>query len=124
MTYVNHIPKGDGWETNSDIGNVFSDFAWHAGKERFLSAPDRINWRTSFALPNRAGRLHVKIQTGVFREDEHPLLLFELTVRGIGTDTSAEAMWAWFDLTHEWIVRGFTDLTNPQMQKNIWRRKR
>jgi hypothetical protein len=124
MTYVNHIPQGDGWEAVRDIGKVFPDFTWQANEQRFLPIPDGINWRTSFLLPNRTGRLHVKIQNGPRRDDGRPLLLFELTARGIGNETSSEAMWSWFDLAHEWIVRGFTDLTNCEVQKNLWRRKR
>ena len=31
-------------------------------------------------------------------------------------------MWNWFDLAHEWIVRGFADLTTEKIQQNIWRR--
>jgi len=30
----------------------------------------------------------------------------------------------WFDLAHEWIVRGFTDLTEKEMQETIWKRER
>ena len=26
MTYIDHIPKGEGWETLSDIGDVFTNF--------------------------------------------------------------------------------------------------
>ena len=45
------------------------------------------------------------------------MLLFELTVRGIGNYTTLDEMWNWFALAHEWVVRGFTDLIDPQMQK-------
>jgi hypothetical protein len=51
-----------------------------------------------------------------------PLLVAELTVRGIGPDRSVEGMWSWFDLAREWIVRGFADVTGPDVQQNIWRR--
>jgi hypothetical protein len=29
-------------------------------------------------------------------------------------------MHLWFDLAREWIVRGFTDLTGTDIQKNEW----
>jgi uncharacterized protein (TIGR04255 family) len=123
MTYVNLIPQGEGWETTSDVHKVFPDFCWQGEKERFLPAPDGINWRTSFPLPNRAGRLHMHIQTARRRDDKRRLFRFEITARGIGTDTSSNAMQAWFDLAHEWIVRGFADSTGPQIQRDVWRRK-
>jgi hypothetical protein len=51
------------------------------------------------------------------------VLLLDLTVRGIGRDKSPGGMTDWFDLAREWIVRGFTDLTGEDVQKNIWRKK-
>jgi len=69
------------------------------------------------------GRLHVTIQNGMVRDTRQPLLILNLTVRGIGNDKSSEAMWPWFDLAREWIVRGFGDLTGEEVQKRIWKKK-
>lgn len=124
ITYVNHIPQGEGWTTNNDVGKVFPDFAWRPDQERFLRGIEGINWRTTFLLPQRAGRLHGTIRRGMRREDKYPLLLFELTARGIGDYKTPEVMWAWFDLAHEWMVRAFTDLTGDEVQKKVWKRIR
>ncbi|MFQ5822102.1 MAG: TIGR04255 family protein [Candidatus Heimdallarchaeota archaeon] len=123
MTYVNHIPKGEGWETINEIGTVFPDFAFRRQPERFLPLPEAINWRTSFVLPERVGRLHVTIRRTVEKESSHPILLLELTVRGIGSEKSFDEMWSWFDLAHEWIVYGFADLTGKEVQRTVWKRK-
>jgi len=123
MTYINHIPKGDGWVDMSNIGEVFPDFAFKVNKDRFLRGPEGINWRTSFTLPDQAGRMHVTIQYVKARDTGQPLLILNLTVRGIGNDKSSEGMWLWFDLAREWIVRGFADLTGEEVQKNIWKKK-
>ncbi len=123
MTYINHILQGDGWTNLNEIGNVFPDFALRVSKDRFLPEPEGINWRTSFALPNQLGRLHVTIQHGKVRETGQPLLILNLTVRGIGSDKSSDGMWPWFDLAREWIVRGFADLTGEEVQKHIWKKK-
>ena len=122
MTYVNHIYRGEGWTNNGDVGKLFADFAWRADRPRFLPEPEGINWRTTFVLPERAGRMHVSIQNGESREDNRPLYVFELTVRGIGADKELSGIRDWFDLAHEWIVRGFADLTGTQTQTEIWRR--
>jgi uncharacterized protein (TIGR04255 family) len=92
LTYINHIIQGEGWETISDVGKVFPHFSWQTSKNNFLPSPDSINWQTSFALPNRAGRLHTKVQNATRREDGRPVLLFELTARGIGDYTILDAM--------------------------------
>jgi uncharacterized protein (TIGR04255 family) len=122
MTYINHIPQGEGWTTLNEIGKVFPDFALRADQQRFLPEPEGINWRTSFALPEQAGRLHVKIQHGKHRETQQPILVLDLTVRGIGADRSVEGMKEWFDLAREWIVCGFADLTSEDVQRDVWRR--
>jgi len=94
MTYINHIPQGDGWTTLNEIGNVFPDFALRANENRFLSELEGINWRTSFVLPDESGRLHVTIRHATLRDSGLPVLLLDLTVRGIGSDKSPEGMWA------------------------------
>jgi len=121
MTYVNHIPSGVVWAHPGDVGNVFPDFRWRADTTRFLPEPEQINWRTSFLLPNDQGRLHVTIRNMRRSADETPVVLLDLTARGMPRDNSREMMWSWFDLAHEWIVRSFTDLTSDEVRTDIWR---
>ena len=124
LTYVNHIPQGNGFATLGELRNVFPDFAWQSAPRRFLPTPETINWRTAFTLPDRAGRLHVTIRNARRRDDKTPILLLELTARGVPKDTSRDAMWVWFETAHQWIVRGFTDITDEAMHKKVWKRAR
>jgi uncharacterized protein (TIGR04255 family) len=123
LTYINHVMQGEGWNTISDLGEVFPNHNWQDRENGFLPLPDNINWQTSFVMPNRAGRLHTRIQNAVRLKDKHPLLRFELTARGIGEYSTLDMMWNWFDLAHEWIVLGFAELTDIQVQQNIWGRR-
>ena len=123
MTYINHIPQGEGWKNLNDIRHIFPDFGLRVNKDRFLPQPEGINWRTNFALPDQMGRMHVTIQHATLRDTGQPVLILNLTVRGIGDDKSAKGMWSWFDLAREWIVRGFADLTGEEVQKGVWKRK-
>lgn len=124
MTYINHIAKGEGWESLGEIGRLFPDFTFDSKRGRFLPEPNTINWRTTFVLPQNAARMHVVIRTVKMRDIGKPVILLELKVRGIGNDRSTEGMWAWFDLAREWIVRGFSDLTADKVQGDVWRRIR
>ncbi len=124
MTYVNHIPRGDGYDSLATVGNVFPDFAWRTQSSRFLPEPEALNWRTSFLLPKQAGRLHATIRSATRRDDKTPILMLDLTARGMGDDSTRASMWAWFDLAHEWIVEGFADLTGETMHKTVWNRTR
>lgn len=122
LTYVNHIPEGDAWKSLQDMGTIFPDFNWNASAERFLPIPEETNLQMSFPLPSAAGKLHITIRSG--KRGDQRVLLFELTARGIGSDRSPSAMWDWFGTAHEWIVRGFTDLTGKEAHSQLWRRWR
>jgi len=122
LSYINHIPKGQGWDTIDDLPEIFSDFAWKQTKERFLPNPEKVAWQTEFPLPEKKGHLIVNLKQATRTEDKVPLLVLELKAQGIGESTSKEAILEWFDLAHEWIVRGFTDLTTPAIHK-IWERE-
>jgi uncharacterized protein (TIGR04255 family) len=124
ITYVNHMPAGLGWNDISELGRVFRHHQYRATAKRFLPVVETANLKTTFALPNRTGRLHASIKTGIRKEDSKPIIVFELTVRGLPTDRAREAMWGWFDVGREWIVRGFTDLTTEEIQTSVWRRTR
>jgi uncharacterized protein (TIGR04255 family) len=124
MTYVNHIPQGEGWNSLHDVGDMFPDFGHRSDNDRFLPMPDQLNWRTSFLLPKKEGRLHTVVRHIHPTVDEKQLLLFELTARGIPRDDGINAMRAWFEMAHEWIVRGFTDLTSESVRREVWRQTR
>jgi uncharacterized protein (TIGR04255 family) len=119
LTYVNHILRGDGWDTPADIGTVFPDLVWRrlAGRPE----PESVMWRAAFKLPDDLGRLHVSIRSAQRTSDGKDLLLADFTARGIvGTDE--EGMAEWFKRAHDSIVVGFEDLTSPTVQKDLWGR--
>jgi len=122
ITYINHIPAGEGWETIGDLGEVFPDLKWRADRA-FLPCPDSAAWRVAFTLPESKGRLHVSLKHAIRREDSQPVLLCELTARGLPSSGEDNAVQEWFELGREWIVRGFADLTGEQIQENVWIRR-
>jgi len=123
LSYINHIPKGQGWNTIEDLPRIFSDFVWRQIAGRFLPNPINIAWQTAFPLPGKKGRLTVNLKEAIRTDDKTPLFVLELTTRGLGESTSKEAIREWFDVAHEWIVKGFTDLTTPEVQRLIWERE-
>jgi uncharacterized protein (TIGR04255 family) len=123
LSYINHIPKGQGWNTIEDLPKIFSDFLWRQATGRFLPNPSSVAWQTSFLLPEKKGRLIVSLKQATRTEDKTPLFVLELKAIGLGESTSREAIRGWFDMAHGWIVRGFTDLTTPEVQGVFWERE-
>ena len=119
LTYINHIPKGEGWDSFDELPNIFSDFNWTFKEERFLPNPQKISWSTEFLLPSDMGRLLVTLKLAVRADDKNPLLVLELKSLGSIETNSKEEIIDWFNISREWIVRGFTDITTPSIQK-IW----
>ena len=117
LTYVNHIPRGEGWVDLADVEKVFPEFQCKVG-DRFLPEPENISWRKVYRLPNNSGRLHVSLGLAVSRELSDRIMVLDLTARGF----TPNQMDTWFDIAHEWIVKGFTDLTGQSVQDSVWKR--
>jgi len=120
LTYINHIPKGDGWDSIEDLPKIFNDFNWNYYKEsRFLPKPQRISWRSEFSLPDEKGSLIVSLKHAIRSDDNSPIIVLELKTNGFCKSADKKNIFEWFDFSHEWIVKGFTDLTTIDVQK-IW----
>lgn len=116
LSYINHIPKEIGWTTIDDLDEIFSDFLWNKAKAHFLPNPENVNWSTRFSFNEKKSHLAVSLKEAIRKEDEVPVLIFELKANGFDKHNK---MRNWFDLAHQWIVQGFTDLTTKKMHK-IW----
>jgi uncharacterized protein (TIGR04255 family) len=124
LTYINHIPVGQGWESIIDLPKVIPDFTWQKEKHHFLPNPANVAWQVRFELPEGKGWLNVKLNQATRKVDGVPSLILELTAKGFGAEKTTKAMRNWFDLAHEWIVRGFTELTAKEIQETFWKRER
>jgi len=117
LSYINHISKGQEWNTIDDLRKIFLDFVWRQKAGRFLPNPINIEWQKKFSLLENKGFLTVHLKQATRTEDKVPLFVLELTARGPGESTSKNAIREWFDVAHEWIVRGFTELTTPDIHR-------
>jgi uncharacterized protein (TIGR04255 family) len=121
VTYVNFIPRGDGWETFTQAFALFSYWSGR-GSEGFLPEPESLNLSGSFVMPNESGRLHFSAQRAIRQADERDGLQAQLSARGRPASSADADVLAWMDLGREWIVRGFTDLTSREAHK-LWGRR-
>jgi len=120
VTYVNHIEIGKGWESLGEAHKVIKLVSDMATAD-LLRQPELVRMNTSYALPNNKGRLHVALQPAISQHLSKEVLQLTLTARGRPTSPNLRDIMEWFDLGHDWIVRGFADLTTPQMH-TVWRR--
>lgn len=123
LSYINHILKGEEWNTIEDLPKIFSDFVWGQRAERFLPNPLNLAWKTEFPLPEKMGRLVVTLNQSVRIDDKVPIFVLELNASGLNESADKKDFHKWFDVAHEWIVRGFTDITTPEAHQ-IWEREK
>lgn len=120
LTYVNHIPSGDCWNSLDDLSGVLKSFkgkTWQTNKLKELRG---FNWTSNYELPDANGLLISKVQSAIRNSDRKEFLQFSLIARGIDKNRSIDQMKPWFDMAHEWIVEGFSDLTSDAIQKEVW----
>ena len=112
ITYVNDIPRGEGWNTPAESLSLFSPW-WGDVSVGFLKTPELVNVAGSFRMPGEAGRLHFATQNVIRNRDQLEAVQLRLTARGLPDSQDLDGVLAWMDLGREWIVRGFADITSP-----------
>jgi len=126
VTYVNHIlPAEDVWHTHAEAGRAVT-LVSETNRFFFLPTAEDIRASARFLIrapdENVAGRLHIELEPRYFVEDDTPLLLLKLTARGAPLGKGLEGARDFFAIGREWIVRGFADITSPEMHR-IWGRR-
>ena len=122
LTYINHIPQGQGWSSVGNLEGVFVDLNWDASAHTFLPNPISVSWQNTFELPGNKGHLNAALRVATRTTDKVPVLVLELRATVTGELSIGGTSREWFNLAHEWIVRGFTDLTTSSVHK-IWERE-
>lgn len=122
LSYVNHIVKGEGWDNIEDVLKIFTDFTWQQRRDRFLPNPLKVSWFTEFPIAENNGRLIITLKQATRREDDKSLFVLELKAKA-DVSSSITDFYKWYDIAHQWIVRGFTDITTKGIQ-NYWGREK
>lgn len=122
LTYINHIAEQQGWRFPESTGKILPQLAWGSGQHGFLPHPTSASWQANFALDDEGSKLLVKLNPARRREDDKPLLILELSARGLPEGVPLDNIEGWFSRAHEWIVNGFEDLTSQTAQKQLWGR--
>ncbi len=115
VTYINHMPLGAGWETFGQAHRVVSPVK-PPHTEGFLPEPEMVQLSYRYVMGDKQGRLYIGLQPALRSYDAKEVLQLTLTARGKPASSALEDVLAWFDMGHEWIVRGFADFTTPEMQ--------
>ncbi|MDP1858497.1 MAG: TIGR04255 family protein [Gemmatimonadaceae bacterium] len=125
LTYVNHLPQGIGWTRQADLHLVLS--TWEPTKSGGL-LPDiegaRLAWHYRFVDgESLLGRLYVQVQSARKKDDDTPLIVLQMIARGNPIGEGTDGVFSFAERAHEWIVRGFAEITTSHMH-TVWGRSR
>ena len=121
ITYVNHIEPCEAWSSHGQIEGILQ--AWTAQQRSFLPELEGGSVQQRFVIRKGSdrplGRLHVSLTPAREEEDQSPIFVLTLTARGAPLGQGINGALDFFDLGREWIVKGFSDLTTPDMHR-VW----
>ena len=117
VTYINNLPVTI--ETLGEANRFARALSSLSGE--FLPEPETARLDVRYVMGDKKGRLYIRVQPAIRRDNAQPVLQLSLTARGTPGSSRLEDIRAWFDLGHEWIVRGFTDFTRSDMHL-VWER--
>lgn len=121
VTYINHISLGSELRALGDAHEVLN-LLGAAPHRSFLPEPEMLSVNARYLMPERRGRLHIAAQPAIRRQDGQQVLQLSLTARGAPASSRWTDLAARFDEGHDWIVRGFDEITSEKMH-NIWGRR-
>lgn len=120
VTYVNHIPRGKGWKNGDDWSQVFTCVKSQAIDS---SVPvESCAFQLTYAIPGKRGRLRINASQAMTAQSAQEIILLNLTSRGRPATSDSSDITAWLATGWEWIVRGFSAITTPEMHA-LWGRE-
>ena len=121
VTYVNHIAEKAQGEFPLGISKYSPLISLReAAKDDFLPNPRALSADLQFEMGGSNGVLRVSFKQGVRPLDQKNVIQMELAARADAKPDGSD-MLEWLEVAHEWIVRGFTELTTPEAHSK-WER--
>lgn len=114
LTYVNHI--GQPGETFPAAMPKYLRYAPWGVAEGLLRQPKAARFHVGYPLGATAGSLHVTVNHGLKSQNQQSVMVIDMTARGPAAADGSDLK-TWFDLGHEHIVRGFTEITSDEAHR-------
>lgn len=118
VTYVNHIPRGSGWATANDLGNIIR--VWDQSRlPDNLSETQFVNLAAGYKLASGKS-VRFDVQPGLRINDKTDVVQLTIVVSG---KLDSMNLLNWFDDAERELVQCFVDFTTDDIQYSVWERK-
>lgn len=118
LVYVNHIVLAPGASVAESLEEYVKLFRF-SSQALSLSPPDSVNTSWNFAMPDNRGTASASLSNATTQVGQN-LLVLVFNCSGTPSDKYSEI--DWFQSSHEWIVRSFTELTTAAAHQK-WQRE-
>lgn len=118
VSYLNHIEFGN----IRNLSEIFPFWNQQSKSNDFLPEAEATSARMIYRIPNNRGRLRVDITPNIRHIDSKKIISLSLTAKVFPKSSGIKDVVEAMNIGHEWVVRGFTDLTSDKMHK-IWERR-
>jgi uncharacterized protein (TIGR04255 family) len=119
LTYVNHIFKSHG-----EVGQV-TELLHPSNGGQFLPAVEDVRFVARYLMTDDSkemiGRLSADLQPAYITATRAEILNLNMVARGKPISPDIEGAIRFLQIGHEWIVRGFAEITTPKMHAE-WKR--
>lgn len=119
ITYVNHIDRGDGWDSIDELHNVFPSLSGF--QENSLKA---LSLRTVASIPDSEQSMIMNIDHATRQSDDQEIIVFSITSRAITQSYSAQELLDIFSEGQQNIVAKFESFTSSGMHQFWGKRER
>jgi uncharacterized protein (TIGR04255 family) len=118
VTYVNHIPKGDLWESPADWHSIFPGLYLPPDRHESIQL-ESLSGEWHYEITPQRGRLHISGHHGKNHESGEELLVLQLTSRGpIEPGEPTRDIESGLNLGHRVLVQAFVDLSSSAAHRH------
>lgn len=115
VVYVNHIWPEPELSVVDLFARVFSGLAWCDGE--VVGTPELATFNRVFRMQDDRGRLYAEASMAHHKE-RGDFILLKMTGRALHTEK--QSVEESLGVAHDWVVRGFVDLTDPAIRTKQW----
>jgi uncharacterized protein (TIGR04255 family) len=128
VTYVNHLVRGETWDSYNDLAKLLKPFAPRRvvadyGRDySYLPEAATVALNAGYNLTDVGVSLQVLCQSAVRRNDGAEVIQLTVTAKGDIKDMASEDRWKTLDRCHDAVILGFDDVTTEYAHE-IWRKR-
>lgn len=123
VSYINKILPADNEPIIEYMGRLFTGLCWEEStSDQFLGLPEAGTFNRVWIMNKNEGRLYAEASIAYDPENKQEFILLRMTGRVPMKSEDGSFVSKCLEKAHEWVVRGFCAITNPEIQTKQWGR--